>query len=119
MSKMSEAIIKQCADNTAALLSVSWSKVEAFRSDDANGKLSIAIEHKLSFRDNEQMVQTRIAFGKRFKDAVESVVNPDQTDMFRNGDNPVPGDPESDSIESVDAPKKRVRRGSQAVLTAD
>lgn len=113
---MNLAIIKQCGENTESLLNSNWDRVESFRNDD-NGKLTISVEHKLSFRDNEQMVQTKVAFGKRFKDAMESVVNPDQMQMFGR-DGADSGDHTDVPVESSTRTRKRAKRGAQEVVEA-
>lgn len=109
---MNQAIIEQCADNTKSLLNANWDRIESFRNDDSNSRLTIAVEHKLSFRDNEQMVQTKIGFGKRCSDAMESVVNPDQMQMFGNGHTAPPGD-------STDVPIETKPRGRKRAKVAD
>jgi hypothetical protein len=108
MNKMAPIIIAQCKENHDELLSANWDRVESFRNDDKNGKLAINVTHHLSFRGDEQELQTDIGFGKRFKDSRKSILdNPAQTTLpFTSAD---PSDPTDKPIESIKKKKKSAK----------
>lgn len=112
---MNQAVIDQCVKNTQSLLEDHWEEIQSMRDDEPNEKIKISVSFNICFRGDDQMIQTKIAFGVRKTDALESIINPNQLDLPLQGNGSEPNPLE---LETITPAKKRARKPTSAVPVA-
>jgi hypothetical protein len=110
MTKLDKAVIEECLKTTKDLMEEKWDQIASMK-DDNEGRIKVTASYLISFKGNEQAVKTTLTYGLRVTESRESIINPDQLEMF-NGQEP-PGE-----AESTGGARKRARRGAQAAPEA-
>jgi len=108
MTKTDAAIMKQCVSDFKQLLEANWDEIASMK-DESEGRIKVGAAFLISFKGNEQAVKTTLTFGRRVSDSRESIINPDQLEMF-NGQDPEgvgPLGPEPGEMLVNQPPRKR------------
>jgi hypothetical protein len=79
--------------------------------DEQEGRIKISAAFLVSFRGNEQSVKTTLSYGRRVSDSRESIINPDQMEMFDGAEPP----DEAEQVKSSVPVIKRARKAAQEV----
>jgi|SRR5208282_4423203 len=85
MTKISEAVITECASKAEELLREHWDEIQSIRHQNPKEKIKISIDYNLEYKGDEQILRTSIGFGIRKTDHRDSVINPNQLEIFGNG----------------------------------
>lgn len=80
-------IIEELLGLTESLLNANWHKIDRMRSGQ-DGKIAVSMSYRIEYQGNERALKATIAFGERVHDSRETVIDPNQTEMFAgtNGD---------------------------------
>jgi hypothetical protein len=106
-NKVDQAIMKQCVADLKELLESNWDEIASMK-DEQEGRIKVSAAFLISFRGNEQAVKTTLTYGRRISDARESIINPDQLEMFE-------GEPADDEGPEMLVNKPTRRKAAHAI----
>jgi hypothetical protein len=109
---MGKAIIEECMKSADDLLREGWDEIESMKEEN-DGRIKVSLAFLISYKGNEQAVKTTLTYGRKVTEMRESIINPDQLQMFE-GPNGAGEAQEPAEGEVYQPAKKRARKGTQA-----
>jgi hypothetical protein len=88
---MARAIISECIRSADDLLHESWDEIESMKEEN-DGRIKVSLAFLISYKGNEQAVKSTLTYGRKVTESRESIINPDQLQMF-DGSSPQNGEP--------------------------